>query len=429
LPQFFQQKPIICYNVYKQACAQSPLQKAGVAMDPLHDELKQLCREIYGQVVEIRHILHRQPELGYQEFQTAALVENYLNKWAISYERLPGGTAIIARIDGRPGERCVAVRADMDALPLQEETRLDYQSGVPGVMHACGHDLHTANLLGVAYMLSRLKNRIDGCVKCFFQPAEEIGGGAQEMIDYGCLENPKVNAVLAGHTSEGVAVGQVKVKAEEIMLASTGFLITLSGRGGHGAAPHLTEDIVLAAARLIAALQDIPGRKHNFLDPAVITVCSIHGGAAGNIIPKEVALAGTIRTPNSRLLPKIRESMQKELSALEMTTGVKGAVVFRQGSDAVYNDPGLTELFVGAAKSIIGEQNVLKAKFPANGSENFALFSSRVPSVFFHFGVSEKGAAVQFPAHSPRFLASDQAFATSLPVTVAAALAFLSARE
>jgi amidohydrolase len=273
-----------------------------------------------------------------------------------------------------------------------------------------------------------LRDKFSGSIKFFFQPAEEIGGGAKEMIDYGCLENPKVTAVLAAHASESVPVGKIRVKADEIMLASTGFTIALSGRGGHGAAPHQTDDIILAAARLVTELQSIPGRKHNFLDPSVITVCSIHSGAAGNIIPKELTLTGTVRVENSRLLSKIEESIKTMLDALEMTTGVKGSAFFRRGSGAVYNDPVLTETFAGAAANMIGAENVLKAKFPANGSENFFLFSSRVPSVFFHFGVAENDAVAQYPAHSPFFLASDRSFMTSLPVTAAAALAFLQER-
>jgi amidohydrolase len=398
-------------------------------MGALCGRIKKLCGEIYGQVVEIRHALHQNPELGYKEYQTAALIESYLKKWGVPYSRLPRSTAIIAKADGRAGGRCVAIRADMDALPIQEETGLSYQSRSPGVMHACGHDLHTANLLGVCYIINNLRDEFSGSIKFFFQPAEEIGGGAQEIIDGGGLENPKVAAVLAAHASEGIPVGKIRVKAQETMLASTGFAIALSGRGGHGAAPHQTDDIILAAAKFVAELQSIPSRKHNFLDPSVITVCSIHGGTAGNIIPKELTLSGTIRAQNGRLLPKIEESVKTLLTALEMTTGVKGAAFFRRGSGAVYNDPDLTETFTGAAAKIIGAENILKAEFPVNGSENFFLFSSRVPSVFFHFGVAEEDAVAQYPAHSPFFLASDQSFMTSLPVTAAAALAFLESRQ
>jgi amidohydrolase len=292
-------------------------------------------------------------------------------------------------------------------------------------MHACGHDLHTANLLGVAYVLSQIQDQFGGTIKLIFQPAEEIGGGAQEILVFGVLDKPKVSAFLAAHVSEDLPVGQVQIKAEEVMLASSQFTIRLVGRGGHASAPHQTDDIVLAAAKLIVEMQSIPGRKINHLEPAVITVGSIHGGDRGNIIPKELTLSGTIRTQNSALREEIHAHINNLLRAQEIITGVKGIAEFRLGSGAVYNDPALTNLFTQVASNVIGVENIKTAKFPNNGSENFYRFAKEVPSVFFRLGVKGYECDESAPAHSPWFLADDAALKTGVQVTVTAALAFL----
>lgn len=396
-------------------------------MKNLNDKIKTLTEEIYNELVALRHTIHKYPELSNQEYGTAELVEKTLKGWDIQYVRLPDSTAIIAQIEGAKGDagRSIGIRADMDALPINEETNLEYASKIKGVMHACGHDIHTANLLGTGYVLSQLKEYFSGTVKLVFQPAEEIGGGAQEILDYGVLENPKVTAFLAAHVSEDIKVGQVQVKAEEVMLAASQFTITLTGRGGHASAPHQTEDIILAAAKLIIEMQSIPGRKINHLEPAVITVGSIHGGTRGNIIPKELVLTGTIRTQDSDLRLEIQEHINHILAAHELITGVKGTAAFRMGSGAVYNDPALTAEFKVIAAELIGKENVLTAKFPNNGSENFFRFSKAVPSVFFRVGVNEDTAGTVELAHSPKFKAGDKALKTSVSVTTAAALAFL----
>lgn len=395
-------------------------------MENSNQKIQALADKIYDQLVVLRHTLHENPELSNQEYQTAALVEKVLTAWKIHYTRLPDSTAIIAEIKGnRPGGGSIGIRADMDALPIQEATGLGYASKNQGVMHACGHDMHTVNLLGTGYVLSRLKDDFAGTVKLVFQPAEEIGGGAQEILDFGVLETPKVTAFLAAHVSEDVRTGQIQVKAEEVMLAASQFTIHLNGRGGHASAPHQTDDIILAAAKIIIELQTIPSRKLNHLEPAVITVGSIHGGSRNNIIPKELVLTGTIRTQNNNLHPQIHQHITSILSAHEYITGVKGTASFRLGSGAVYNDPALTRQFVAAAAGMIGEENVVIAKFPGNGSENFYRFAKEVPSVFFRIGVNRNPAENIEPAHSPKFTADDEALKTGVSVTAAAAIAYL----
>lgn len=395
-------------------------------MKDINEKINALTAALYPELVALRHKIHEYPELSNQEYQTAELVEKVLTDWKIQYTRLPNSTAIIAQVKGNlNGDQSIGIRADMDALPIDEDTSLEFASKTKGVMHACGHDIHTVNLLGTGYVLSQLKDHFAGTVKLVFQPAEEIGGGAQEILDFGVLENPKVTAFLAAHVSEDVKTGYIQVKEEEVMLASSQFTIQLSGRGGHASAPHQTDDIILAAAKLIIELQSIPSRKINHLEPAVLTVGSIHGGSRSNIIPKELTFTGTIRTQNNALHPQIHEHIVALLKAHELVTGVTGTVTFRFGSGAVYNDPAKTQEFVTAVSAIIGEDNVLKAKFPGNGSENFYRFSKEVPSVFFRIGVNPDPSAKIEPAHSPKFTASDEALLTGVRATTAAAIAFL----
>lgn len=395
-------------------------------MATVNETIKALADEIYPELVMLRHTIHANPELSDQEFETAALVEMVLTRWGISYTRLPNSTAIIAQIRGnREGGASIGIRADLDALPVEEDTGLMYASRYKGVMHACGHDVHTVNLLGTGYLLSKLKDHFAGTVKLVFQPAEETGGGAQDILDFGVLEQPKVTAFLAAHVSEEVQTGRIQVKAEEVMLASSEFSITLTGRGGHGSAPHRTDDIILAAAKIILELQSITSRKINHFEPAVITVGTIHSGTRSNIIPQELRFTGTIRTQNSSLREEMHKHITTILQANELVTGVKAAAAFRLGSGAVYNDPALTREFIAAASAAIGQEQVEIAKFPGNGSENFYRFAKAVPSVFFRIGVNPNPAAGIEPAHSPRFTADDEALKTGVTVTTAAALAFL----
>lgn len=395
-------------------------------MATVKETIKALVEEIYPELVMLRHTIHANPELSDQEFETAALVEMVLTRWGISYTHLPNSTAIIAQIRGnREGGSSIGIRADMDALPIEEDTGLAYASRYKGVMHACGHDVHTVNLLGTGYLLTKLKDYFAGTVKLVFQPAEETGGGAQDILDFGVLDHPKVTAFFAAHVSEEVQTGKIQVKAEEVMLASSEFTITLTGRGGHGSAPHRTDDIILAAAKIILELQSITSRKINHFEPAVITVGTIHSGTRSNIIPKELTFTGTIRTQNNSLREEIHEHITAILRANELVTGVRAAAAFRLGSGAVYNDPALTREFVAAAAAAIGQEQVEIAKFPGNGSENFYRFSKAVPSVFFRIGVNSNPAAGIEPAHSPRFTADDEALKTGVTVTTAAALAFL----
>lgn len=396
-------------------------------MSITNEQIDFLAEEVYPQIIDIRHNIHQNPELSFHEFQTADLIEKTLTKFGVSYKRIPDTTAIVGTIEGKQQGSCIGIRADMDALPIQESTGISFQSQIPGVMHACGHDMHVANLLGTAYILDKLKEYWAGTIKLFFQPAEEVGGGAQEMLDFGVLEKPTVQACLAAHTDESLPVGKVKIKAEEVMLAFKNFTVEFTGKGGHGAAPHKAEDCILAAAGYIMDIQGIPGRAQNFLDPAIVTVGTISGGQVSNVLAQKTILKGSIRAQRKETLEKVMKKMQQILETRAQATGTKGSLRFAGGINAVYNDPALTQVLRQAATNILGSESIVSAKFPANGSENFAFFSEKVPSVFFHFGVKADEQSIAHPAHSPYFLASDDALLPTMKVMTKGALAFLEA--
>jgi amidohydrolase len=383
--------------------------------------------EIYTELVGLRHEIHANPELSGQEKETAELVAKTLERWGISYERVPDSSAILAEIRGEiHGEsHCIALRADMDALPLTENTGLSYRSKRSGIMHACGHDLHTVNLLGSGYVLSRLTQHFSGTVKLLFQPAEEIGGGVQDLIQHGALESPVVEAILAAHATPELPVGQIGVKEKEATLSASTFEINIHGKAGHAAAPDRSSDILSAAARILLEIQAIPGRRTSLFEPAIVTVTRIHGGSSNNIIPPEVVLGGTVRTQSNALQMEIKKQLQAILWAQEAVSQGSIELSFRMGSGSVYNDVGLTRNFMRWVQSEIGSSNVRQMEHPFQASENFAVFSRSIPAVFFHLGVQASGEVVAAPLHSSEFQADDAALHTGVRVMAVAALCFL----
>jgi amidohydrolase len=394
--------------------------------DGLLNKIKREMNLVYPEAVKFRHLLHRYPEESSKEYRTADFIEKVLQEWEIPYRRVANGTAVIAQIQGtQAGSSCIALRADMDALPLEENVDVPYRSEHSGFMHACGHDLHMANLLAVGIVLKKLQPCFAGTIKLFFQPAEEIGEGAQKLVAAGALESPKVEAVLAAHVSEALPVGDISVKPAESTLACSNFRISLSSPGGHASAPDKTADIVLAAAKIILELQSIPGRKISHLEPAVITVTSIHGGTCSNVIPKELVLMGTIRTLRNSLQKDIYHHIETVLRAEEQLTGVKAEAAYCLRANAVYNDENMTKRFFAYTQKLLGEEKVKLSREPFNASEDFYVFSNEVPAVFYLWGVSRQPAEAA-PLHSPLFTAEDEALKTGILAMTGAALDFLS---
>lgn len=394
-----------------------------------NEQIRALVREIEPALIEIRHQLHRHPELSNQEFHTAGRIEETLRRWGVEYRR-NDSTAVLGLIHGsRPGPT-VGLRADIDALPIEEQSGVPFSSCEAGAMHACGHDLHTTILLGVAYVLSR-NNDFAGTVKLCFQPAEEVGGGVEALQALGLLEAPVPEAFLALHVHPDTPVGTLHVKPGAMMCASSGFRVAFTGSGGHASQPHQTEDTVLSAAKFITDAQIVTSRLINQAEPLTITVSTIHGGQAGraNIIPKRVDLEGTIRTPKRETHAAIHEDLRRIIRAIELTTGVKGEITFRNGSDAVMNDPRLTELFLKGAAELLGAENVSVTPAPYMGSDNFARYGKFAPSVYFSLGIQKPDAETVHGLHSPFFTADDAAIRTGTAALTRGALDFLSHLE
>lgn len=356
--------------------------------------------ELTAWLTSVRRHLHRYPELAYQEKRSAAFIIEKLSELGIPYRNEVAQTGVVATLTGQAGSGpVVALRADMDALPIQEETGLPFASTVPGTMHACGHDGHVAMLLGAAALLKRRESELPGRVIFLFQPAEESGGGAQEMIAEGSLAGVKM--IFAGHLEPYLAVGKIGVQAGLICAYTDGFRIEVIGSGGHGAKPHQTVDAIVAASHLVVAIQTLVSRECDPVLPAVLTIGKFQGGTAGNVIAERVSLAGTIRSVD----PKTRERLMAGLTRMCRQIGelfrTKTELTFRPGYLPIVNDQTATELARRAAQATVGKAGVLPLPNPSMGGEDFSYYQKLVPGCFVRFGAKKKG--LETPLHSPRF--------------------------
>ena len=388
------------------------------------EHIRQSALSLAPDLREIFFTLHQYPELGNQERQTAALVRRRLEELGIEHVPAAGtGTAALIR-GGRPG-KTVGFRADMDALPITEETGLPYASRRPGVMHACGHDFHTAALLGAAQLLQERRESLAGHVKLFFQPDEEGDGGAERMIAAGCMENPAVDAMLCCHVESGIPAGTLSVRSGPICAASNPFTVTLRGRGTHGAKPHLGSDVIAAGAQLVTALQTISSRRTDPTEPVVVTVGSFHSGAAGNVLPEEAVLAGILRTMSGGARERVKEDLRAITAGIAAAMGVEAEVRITESYPCCANDPAVTDLVRRAAAEILGPENVLEMGEPSLGADDFGYFANLVPSCYYYIGVGSADGSCAFPNHNPRFAADPAALPLAAAVAAQAAADFL----
>ena len=394
----------------------------------IRERINRLMKEIYPQLAALRHQIHENPELGGQERQTAQLVMQSLQGWGIPVWKVPDSTAVIGELRGeRPGTACIALRAEMDALPVQEASGVTYASHIPGVMHACGHDFNTVNLLGTAWLLQQLRGEFGGTLRLLFQPAEEICGGTDELLAAGALSQPpRPRAILAAHVSTRYALGQIAVREGFINMAASRFAVTLQGHGGHAAAPHRSEDLILLAAELIVQLQLQAGRLMNHIEPGMAVVSAIESDGRGNVLPQTVRFSGTVRAERREIHALYQQRLEALLAAVRSLHDVSAGLEFQFSTPAMYNAPALVQRFRQCEQVLLGEARVLDIALPTNGSENFAEFSSRLPAVYFHIGAAKPGEAGKLPVHSAGFRAEDEAFLTGVPAMAWAALDFLS---
>ena len=356
-----------------------------------------------GWLSEIRRDIHRHPELGYAEERTASAIESRLDELGVPYTRL-AGTGVVGLIEGAPGEggKCVGLRADIDALPLQDAKTGDLSSCIPGVMHACGHDAHAACLLGAARLLQQIRGELAGSVKLIFQPAEESDGGALPMIEAGVMQSPDVSAMFALHCDPTTPVGSVKVTDGFTNAAADMIDLVVTGLGGHGAHPDSTVDVVYVAALVIAELQSVVSRSIDPLSSAVVTIGAIHAGTARNVIPSRVQMLGTIRTLDPDVRHIVHRRVREIVEGVCATHGAGVSLVINRGYPALQNDERATGFVRRIAVETLGGDNVLKGK-PSLGAEDFAYFAERVPSCMFNLGTRNEARGIVHPLHSELF--------------------------
>lgn len=367
-------------------------------------DFKEKAISIKDELINIRRTIHSYPEIGMEEYKTSNFIKEFLKNLNIEFREV-AKTGVVAVIRGEKqgNKKTVALRADIDALPMQDKKVCDYSSKIDGRMHACGHDGHTTILLGAAKVLSENKDLFSGNVVLLFEPAEETIGGARFMIEEGALENPKVDCICGLHVEETLDCGNIMVRYGVVNAASNPFTIKIKGAGGHGAYPHTAIDPIVIASHVVLALQNIVSREIKPANPSVVTIGSIHAGTAQNIIPEEVKISGIIRT----MTKEDREFAKKRLK--EITEGVcislRGTceIEIEESYPNLYNDDSMVSLFKDCAKEVLGKDNVLEQKDPKMGVESFAYFANERPSVFYFLGSRNEEKNIIYPAHSSLF--------------------------
>lgn len=364
-----------------------------------------------GELVTLRRDLHRHPELSFQEERTAAVVASRLEALGFTVRRGVGGTGVVGLLEGSAPGPVVALRADMDALPVQEETGLPFASSVPGRMHACGHDLHTTCVLGAATLLASVRHLLKGTVLVLFEPAEELNQGAAAMIRDGALASPKPDMIFGLHNHPEYPAGSIAVKEGPLMAAVDTLRLHIRGKGGHGALPHRDRDPIVAAASVIMNLQTLVSRETDPLAAAVVSFGTITGGTANNVIPDTVELTGTVRSFSPEVRAALTEGIRRVAGHTTTALGCTGDVTLRHDLPPVLNHPEATHLVRESALALAGPSAVVEPT-PSMGGEDFALFQEQIPGCFFWLGVGNPDLGAIHPWHSPLFRADE----TSLPL-------------
>ncbi|MCC6240325.1 MAG: amidohydrolase [Phycisphaerales bacterium] len=381
-----------------------------------------------AEATELRRQLHRIPELQYQEHQTASFIRQRLDELKIPY--LAGvneaPTATIATI-GNLAKPCIALRADIDALPIEEQTGAAWASTHRHVMHACGHDGHTAALLGAAEVLKQLENELDVCVKLIFQPAEEGGGGGRVLVQQGVLDGrlgPKVEAIFGLHGWPILPIGMVSTRAGALLAAMDQIRITIRGQGGHAAFPHLTHDPVVASAMAILGLQSIVSRQTDPTDSLVISIAQIQAGTAHNVIPDECTFSGTVRTVDRDLRRSVPAMIRQRMEGIAAAHGCQATLDWIDGYPIVMNDPAMSDLVARVAGQSLGEGQFIPAARPSMGGEDFAFYLEKIPGCFFMVGLCPPSETAPALLHTNRFDFNDQALPACIGMHVGLVLGY-----
>jgi amidohydrolase len=375
----------------------------------LLEKIKSLSAAFTADALAIRHHLHAHPELSYQEFETSAFIQRQLTEIGIPFTVM-ATTGVVGIIEGiNPSSRIIALRADIDALPIAEENQVPYKSRNEGIMHACGHDVHTTCLLGAARILHTLKNEWEGTVKLIFQPGEERNpGGASIMIREGVLENPKPQAIFGLHVHPQMEVGKLSFRSGKVMASADEIYITVKGKGGHAAAPHLTTDTILVASHLIVALQQIVSRNSSPFSPSVLSICSFQGGHTTNVIPSEVKLMGTFRTMDESWRFKAHELIEHQARSIAEGMGAEIDIRIDVGYPNVYNDEELHHIARELAETFMGKEKVYETELRM-GAEDFGYYSQQIPGCFYRLGTGNIDKGITAGVHTPTFNVDESA--------------------
>ena len=390
-------------------------------MEP--DVIRETVKEIAPDYARIRHHLHQNPELSGQEQETSAFVAQELNKIGVDDVRTGvGGHGVIALLKGSGNGALFALRADMDALPIQEESDIPYKSCRPGIMHACGHDGHTATLLGTAAALARMRAGFVGSIRFLFQPAEETVHGAEGMCAEGAMDD--VDAIVALHGWPGMPVGQIGVRSGPMMASSDTFEITVRGRGAHAAMPHISVDPIVVGALIVTALQTLASREIAPTDPVVVTVAQFNAGTAHNIIPFKAEMRGTVRCLSKTVQDSMPERIERIVAGICAGARAEYSFRYRNGTPVTVNDVGINALVSEIGAETLGASNVIPLEAPSMGAEDFAVYLRYAPGAMFRLGVGENVT----PLHPPTYNFSDAAMGYGMEVFARTAMRYLNGR-
>ncbi len=377
-------------------------------------DFKTEAEALRNQLVAWRRDFHMHPELSFQEYRSAEMIAVRLDELGYQVQTGVAQTGVVGLIEGKEPGPVVMARFDMDALPITEENEVDYASQNPGVMHACGHDAHMSMGLGVATIMAQHREEMKGTLKLIFQPAEEGLGGAKGMVQEGVMEDPRPGFFLSLHVFSELPVGSIAARPGPVMAAADEFSCTVHGKGGHGASPHQTVDPIVASAQIVNALQTIVSRNVGPLETAVVSVGSVHGGTALNIIPPQVKMEGSIRTFSPEVQEMVWRRMRELIDGVAAACGATVDLEISAGTPAVINDKDVTDIVQAAAEAVVGAENVI-ADHRTMGSEDAALFMQEVPGCYFFVGSCNAERGLDAPHHNPRFDIDEDA----LPLGVA----------
>jgi len=396
-------------------------------MVTLEKKIQEISREIFDEVRAIRRHIHAHPELAMQETETSAYIAGKLDQYGIEYQKDIAGTGIMGIIRGnRPGSRVIALRADMDALAIQEMNTCDYASVNPGVMHACGHDVHTANLLGTALVLSKLRDEFGGMIKLIFQPSEEkYPGGAIQMITQGVMDNPAVNKIFAIHVCPELNAGEVGFKPGKYMASSDEIYITVIGKGGHAATPHLVIDPVLMSAHILTGLQQIVSRNARPVTPSVLSFGRVIANGMNNIIPDKVEIFGTFRTFDEEWRQKAHLLIERTAKGIAESMGGTADVKIAYGYPYLHNDEELTIQSKALAIDLLGNEAVKDLDLRMT-AEDFAWFAQTAPGCLFRLGIRNERAGITSNLHTATFNVDEQSLITGTSLLSYLAIKHLS---